>query len=134
MTEPTQSLAETPTERLADRRRRRVGYSFIAIGVVLVVGTLGFYALTSAGWIDAFYFECMLATGQGPPFPLTTNGSKLFASLMAFVSVGTVLTTLLVNLAPFIARVWREAIEESERELRKFEHKVTSEFHRRESP
>lgn len=106
------------------KRRRRILYSLLAIGLVLLIGTLGFFALTGSGWVDSFYFESMLATGQGPPFPLTSNSAKLFASLMAFVSVGTVISTLVLNLGPILAVWWREAVEHTERELREFAQDV----------
>jgi hypothetical protein len=115
-------------EELVARRRRRIAYSFGAIGFVLVVGTLGLYVLTGSGWVDSFYFECMLATGQGPPFSLNTDSAKLFASFMAFVSIGTVITTLVLNLGPVLGRLWREGIEEAEREFRKIEHEISDEF------
>lgn len=108
-------------EAYVRRRRRRILYSLFAIAVVLAIGTVGFFALTGTSWVDSFYFESMLATGQGPPFPLTSDGAKLFASLMAFLSVGTVISTLILNLGPILGRWWREAIEHAERDLREAE-------------
>lgn len=110
------------------RWRRRVAYSLLAIGVVLAIGTAGFYALTGTGWVNSFYFECMLATGQGPPFALVSSGSKLFASFMAFVSVGTVVSTLILNLGPVVGRLWREGIEEGEREFRRVERDLAEDL------
>ncbi len=120
--------------RIVRRRHRRIAYSLIAIGIVLVLGTIGFAGLTGTGWVNSFYFECMLATGQGPPFALTTTAGKLFASLMAFISIGTVLTTLVVNLGPVFGRLWREGIEEAEHEIRRLEREMSAELHRREPP
>jgi hypothetical protein len=119
---------------LAHRRRVRIAFSLLAIAIVLVIGTIGLYGLTGSGWIDSFYFECMLATGQGPPFSLASDAAKLFASLMAFVSIGTVLSTLVVNLAPIFGRFWREGIEEAERDIQRLERDVSGEIHRREPP
>ncbi len=110
--------------RRAEARRRRVrraALSLVALGLVLSAGTAGFYAIANVGWVDAFYFECMLATGQGPPFALTSDSAKLFASFMAFVSVGSVLTSLVFTLGPIVARSWREWSERFEREVRKAE-------------
>jgi hypothetical protein len=63
----------------------------------------------------------MLATGQGPPLQLTTDTGKLFASVMAFVSVGSVITTLVFTLGPILATVWRESLERVEGEAKKIE-------------
>ncbi len=98
--------------------------SLLVIALVLVVGTVGFHLLEGVGYLNAFYFECMLATGQGPPFPLTTDAGKLFASVMAFVSVGSVVTTLVFVLGPIFGRLWREGIEKAEEEARRLEERI----------
>lgn len=112
------------------KRLRHAVYSLIAVALVLVLGTLGFHAIAGLDFVDAFYFEAMLATGQGPPFPLTTTSAKLFASLMAFLSVGTVLTSVVFTLGPVAVVLWRETLERVEREARHLE----DEFRRREGP
>ena len=134
MTAAPSPSAPTVPSQMSRRRHRRIAYSLIAIGIVLVIGTAGFAGLTGSGWVDSFYFECMLATGQGPPFVLTSDAAKLFASFMAFVSIGTVLTTLVVNLGPVLGRLWREGIEEAEHEIRRLEREMSAEFHRRGPP
>ncbi len=101
----------------------RVGASVGAIGLVLAIGTFGLHALASVSYLNAFYFESMLATGQGPPFPLTTGASKLFASAMAFVSVGSVVTGLVFVLGPLAGRLWREGIQKAEEEARRLERR-----------
>ena len=120
--------AELRHRGLSPRRLRRVILSVVAVGIVLTLGTVGFYILTGLGWVNSFYFECMLATGQGPPFLLTNDPAKLFASGMAFLSVGTVLTTLVVNFGPIIGQLWREGIERAERELKQAESEVVREL------
>ncbi|MGP8078118.1 MAG: hypothetical protein ACLQD8_03815 [Thermoplasmata archaeon] len=100
----------------------------MALGVVLAIGTIGFHAVAGTDLVDSFYFESMLATGQGPPSALTTDAAKLFASGMAFLSVGTVVTTLVLNLGPILARLWREGVELAEREVRKLEGEVEDEI------
>jgi hypothetical protein len=115
---------------LTHRRNRRAVISLLALAVVLLIGTIGFHIVTGAGTITSFYFESMLATGQGPPsnLILTTSTAELFASGMAFLSVGTVVTTLFLNLGPIFARLWREGVELAEREVRKLEEEVEEEI------
>lgn len=105
-------------------RTRRAIYALLGIAVVLVVGTVGFHAIAGLGWVDAFYFESMLATGQGPPLVLTTDASKLFASLMAFISVGSVVSAILLTLGPIIIQLWRETVELVEQETREIEREI----------
>ncbi len=104
--------------------RRRAIYALSLLLTVLVVGTVGFRLAAGLDWVDAFYFESMLATGQGPPFPLTTDASKIYASVMAFVSVGSVITTVVFALGPVVARIWRETAQRVEREARHLESEL----------
>ncbi len=113
-----------PRRTRRQRYARRLVASLSIIGFVLVVGTIGIHLLEGASYLNAFYFESMLATGQGPPFPLTTAAGKLFASLMAFVSVGSVITGLVFILGPLLGRLWREGIEWAEEEARKLERRL----------
>ena len=75
-------------------------------------------------WVNAFYFESMLATGPGAASPLTTSSGKIFASVMGFVSVGTVFTSLVVTLVPIISQLWREGLDRVERDARKVQNDV----------
>ena len=96
--------------------------------MVLAIGTVGFHWVAGTGPVESFYFESMLATGQGPPLFLTSESAQLFASGMAFLSVGTVVTTLVLNIGPMLARYWREGVELAEREIRKLEGDLEAEF------
>jgi len=102
-------------------RKRRVFYAFSGIIVVMIIGIIGFHEIEGMGWVNAVYFESMLATGQGPPLTLTTDAGKLFASVMAFVSVGSVITALVVTLIPLISQLWREGLERAERDVKGLE-------------
>lgn len=105
---------------------RRVSYGVSGIVAVMIVGTAGFHYLEGMNYVNAVYFESMLATGQGPPLQLTTDAGKIFASIMAFVSVGSVVTTLVFTLGPMLTMMWREGIERAETEARKLEADVES--------
>jgi hypothetical protein len=112
------------------RTARRALFALAVIGVVEVVGTVGFHAIEGMAWINAFYFESMLATGQGPPFPLATNAGKIFASAMGFVSVGSTLSAVVFAVGPFLARSWRGLVQDVEVEARRLEQEVTDETRR----
>lgn len=96
-----------------------------AIVCVMVVGTVGFHQIEGMDWVDSFYFESMIATGQGPPIALVTDAGKIFASVMAFVSVASVITALLVTLAPIISQLWRAGLERAEKDVRVMEKDLT---------
>lgn len=106
-------------------RTKRLFYAFSGIAAVMVVGIVGFHQIEGMDWVNAIYFESMLATGQGPPLALNTNAGKLFASVMGFVSVGAVFTTLVVTLAPIISQLWREGVDRVEKDAKTFERDIT---------
>jgi len=103
---------------------RRVAYAFSLIIAVMIVGIVGFHYIEGMDYVDAVYFESMLATGQGPPLTLATDNGKIFASIMAFVSVGSVLTTLVYTLGPLATSIWREGIERVEKEAKSAEKEI----------
>ena len=110
--------------RLTHTALRRLFWAIFGIGVILVIGTVGFELIAGLSLVNAFYFESMLATGQGPPFVLTSNGSKIFASIMAFVSVGSVVSTLLFAVGPVVRRFWREEVVHIEAGARALERDI----------
>jgi hypothetical protein len=109
---------------------RRAVYAIAAVAAAEIVGTVGFHLIEGAAWINAFYFESMLATGQGPPFSLVTNAGKIFASVMAFVSLGSVLSAVIFTLGPIMVRIWHEAMAAIEAEARKVGGEVVHDVRR----
>jgi hypothetical protein len=87
----------------------------------MVIGIVGFHQIEGMDWVNSIYFESMLATGQGPPLTLNTDAGKLFASVMGFVSVGAVFTTLVVTLVPIISQLWREGLDYMEKDAKELE-------------
>jgi len=78
-------------------------------------------------YIESFYFVSMLATTQGPANTPSTVAGKLFASLIAFVSVGTLVASFGYLFGPFFGTVWRvgvQRVEEEEARLKKEGAKV----------
>ncbi len=110
--------------RVSKANARRAIYALTAVALAEIVGTVGFHIIESAGWINAFYFESMLATGQGPPFALNTNAGKIFASVMGFVSVGSVLSAVIFTLGPIMVTLWHEGMQSVESGARRIEQDV----------
>jgi len=113
-----------PSPMYTRKALRRVAYAFSLIIAVMIVGIVGFHYIEGMDYVDAVYFESMLATGQGPPLTLATDNGKIFASIMAFVSVGSVLTTLVYTLGPLATSIWREGIERVEKEAKSAEKEI----------
>ncbi len=99
----------------------RAAYSVLLIAGVVLLGTVSMHLIEGWSYLDSFYFTSFVATGQGPPANLDPQSpfGKVFASVLAFISVGTVISALLFLFGPFFGRVFRvgvERIEEVERE------------------
>ena len=98
---------------------RRGLYSLVLVTAVLAAGTIGFHLIEGSSYLDAFYLTSMIATAQGPAATPMTSGGKIFASLMAFLSVGTVVAAAGFLFGPFLGQLWRIGHERWEREERK---------------
>jgi len=104
-------MPPSSSTRMSRAAVRRMLYAIFGIGVVLAGGTVGFHLVAGLSAVDSFYYESMLATGQGPPTTLPTDSDKIFTSIMAFISVGSVVSTLLFAVGPVLRRFWREEVE-----------------------
>jgi voltage-gated potassium channel len=109
------------TRRLPKSFLERAAFSFFLIAAVVLMGTVVMHSIEGWSYLDSFYFTSMIATGQGPPANLDPQSAsgKVFTAVLAFVSVGTVISALLFLFGPFFGRVFRlgvERIEEVEKE------------------
>jgi len=77
----------------------------MAVVVVMTIGTAGTKILTGWTWIDSFYFMSMVATAEGPPNAPPNFWSKVFISVMAFVSIGTLISAIGILFGPFLGYV-----------------------------
>ena len=98
---------------------RRGVYSILAIVAVVIFTTVGLHLLEGHSYLDSFYFTAMLATGEGPNTAPVTSAGKIFVGVMAFVSVGTVISALLFIFGPLFSQIAREGVELVEEEVEK---------------
>jgi hypothetical protein len=103
---------------------RRAVYSFLIVFSVLVIGTIGFHLIEHYSYVDAFYFISMLVTAQGPATTPSTTLGKLFASAMAFISVGAVVFALAFLFGPFFGKLLKIGEREFEKEESLFKKDV----------
>ena len=96
---------------------RRGLYSFLLVFSIMTVGTVGMHLIEGLSYLDAFYFMSMIATAQGPMLTPVTTAGKIFVSLMAFISVGTVVAALGFLFGPFFGKLWRIGHEHLEEEM-----------------
>jgi voltage-gated potassium channel len=91
---------------------------------VLSIGTVGIHYLEGWAYIDSFYFMSMLVTAEGPPNAPATDGGKLFASLMAFIGVGSVVTASVYLFGPVFGALWRRGVYEFEKDIHAVEREI----------
>ena len=90
---------------------KRGWHAFILVGTVMTIGTLVLRWLEHWSLLDSFYFMSMLATAQGAAVTPQTAAGKIFAAFFAFVSVGSVLTSLGFLFGPFLGQVWHFEVD-----------------------
>ena len=96
-------------------------YSLLLVTAVVAVGTLGMHQLERMSYLDAFYFMSMIATAQGPMVIPATAAGKLFAALMAYISVGSVVASLGFFFGPFFGQLWHVGMKWLEEEIHSIE-------------
>jgi len=106
---------------------RRAAIALGLIAAVLLVGTLGTKALTGWSWIDSFYFMSMVATAQGPPNAPPTFWAKIFISIMAFISIGTLIGATGTIFGPFLGYVFHKGVAYAQKEIELEEEKRRTE-------
>jgi hypothetical protein len=79
--------------------------ALVAIGISLVIGTLGYHWIAQQAWIDSFLNACMLLGGMGPVGDIATTGGKVFAGLYALYCGLVFILVSGILLAPFLHRV-----------------------------
>ena len=99
---------------------RRALFAILAVATVMILGVVGTKVLTGWTWIDSFYFMSMIATAQGPPNAPPNFWSKIFVAIMAFVSIGTLITSIGVIFGPFLGYLFHKGVLYAEKEEEKF--------------
>jgi hypothetical protein len=80
-------------------------WTIIVLAVALSIGVVGYHAVAKLPWIDALLNASMILTGMGPVAPMTTTGSKVFASAYALFSGVVFLSSIGLVLAPLFHRI-----------------------------
>ncbi len=96
---------------------RRGIFSLLLVTIVMTAGTVGIHLIEHLSYVDSFYFMSMIATAQGPTFAPATTAGKIFASIIAFISVGAVVAALGFLFGPFFGKLWKVGLEKFEEEM-----------------
>ena len=88
---------------------RRMTITFLLLLTVLAIalglGIIGYHEFARLSWIDSILNASMILTGMGPVDRMTTDTSKLFASVYALFSGVVFLSSIGLLLAPIFHRI-----------------------------
>ncbi len=107
--------------------KRRAFLAVVILVIVMAIGTFGMMALEGWDFVTSFYFMSLLATAEGPAQSPMTVGGKIFASFMAFFSIGAAISAITFTFGPLFGSVLKEGfafVEKEEDKLKtRIEHK-----------
>jgi hypothetical protein len=107
--------------------KKRAFFSIAILGLVMAIGTIGMMVLEGWDLVTCFYFMSLLATAEGPAQSPITVGGKIFASFMAFFSIGAAISAITFTFGPLFGFILKEGfvyVEKEEDKLkRRIEHK-----------
>src|SRR5713101_2928324 len=99
--------------------KRRALFSVVFLAVVMAIGSIGMMFLEGWDPVTSFCFMALLATAEGPALSPLTVAGKLFASLMAFVSIGAAISAITFTFGPLFGSVLKEGFAYIEKEEEK---------------
>lgn len=93
-----------PRKEFLSRQILYLAFATIILLASIGIGTVGYHALGSLKWLDAFLNASMILTGMGPVDKMETDGGKIFSALYALFSGVAFLTFVGVLFAPVYHR------------------------------
>ena len=96
--------------------KKRAFYSIAILALVMAIGTIGIMVLEGWDLVTSFYFMSLLATAEGPAQAPMTVGGKIFASIMAFLSIGATISAITFTFGPLFGSILKEGFAYVERE------------------
>jgi hypothetical protein len=107
--------------------KKRAFFSIVVLAIVMAIGTIGMMVLEDWDPVTSFYFMSLLATAEGPAQAPVTVGGKIFASVMAFFSIGAAISAITFTFGPLFGSILKEGfayVEKEEDRLKaRLEHK-----------
>ena len=109
--------------------KKRAIFAIAILGLVMAIGTIGMMILEGWDLVTSFYFISLLATAEGPAQSPMTVGGKIFASFMAFLSIGAAITAITFTFGPLFGSILKEGFAYVEREEDKLKTRLERKAH-----
>ena len=109
--------------------KKRAIFAVAILGLMMAIGTIGMMILEGWDLVTSFYFISLLATAEGPAQSPMTVGGKIFASFMAFLSIGAAITAITFTFGPLFGSILKEGFAYVEREEDKLKTRLERKDH-----
>ncbi len=109
--------------------KKKAVFAIAILGLVVAIGTIGVMILEGWDLVASFYFISLLATAEGPAQSPVTVGGKIFASFMAFLSIGAAISAITFTFGPLFGSVLKEGFAYVEREEDKLKTRLERKDH-----
>jgi hypothetical protein len=103
---------------------RKAFYAVLVLAVVMAVGTLGMMLLEGWDLVDSFYFMALIATAEGPAATPATASGKIFAAVMAFLSIGAAISAITFTFGPLFGSALKQGLAHVEKEEEKLKERM----------
>ncbi len=107
--------------------KKRAFLAIVVLAIVMAIGTIGMMIIENWDPVTSFYFMALLATAEGPPEVPGSPQGKIFASFMAFFSIGAAISAITFTFGPLFGSILKEGfayVEKEEDKLKaRLEHK-----------
>ena len=103
---------------------KRAFYAVLVLAVVMAVGTVGLMLLEGWGLVNSFYFMALIATAEGPAATPATDAGKIFAAVMAFVSIGAAISAITFTFGPLFGSALKLGLAHVEKEEEKLKERI----------
>src|SRR5690349_2129109 len=90
----------------------------------MAVGTFGLMLIEGWSLVPSFYFMSLLATAEGPALTPATTAGKIFASIMAFFSIGAAISAITFTFGPLFGSALKEGLRYVEKEEEKLKDRI----------
>ncbi len=96
----------------------------MVLAIVIAIGTFGLMLIEGWDIVTSFYFMSFLATAEGPAQSPATWQGKIFASFMAFFSIGAALSAIAFAFGPLFGSAIHVGLHYVEREEEKLKERL----------
>lgn len=104
--------------------RTRALVALVLVGSVVSFGTFGYAYIEHQSILQAFYFMSMIFTAQGPPSEPTTTAGLLFAAVMAYISIGVLVSSIAFLFGPLFVHAITDVVKGVEERFELKDHVI----------